>query len=146
MEITGGGPPAYTYLGCYKDWGGPYTNIDTRGRTFPVWIGYDMSTRRWRRVSVDECAAAARDRGYQVFALQWYGACFLGSLADVAVMHGRPGGICQDVPCAPSQQSCPGWTNKVFLLGGMPPCPMHDISWTGTAGASQGFMDLTIEV
>jgi hypothetical protein len=118
MEITGGGPAGYTYLGCYHD-----ANFDGRGPTFPVWVGYDTSTGTWRYSSVDECAAAARDRGYQVFALQWYGTCFLGSLADVAAMDAaalkRADDICQPVPCPPYSQ-CPGWTNKVFLLGGMP--------------------------
>ncbi len=109
----GAGPLGYTYLGCYTDWGGRYG-----GRTFPDLLDGG------RYVSVDECAAAARDKGYQVFALEWYGECFLGSFADVAAMDAallkKADDGCQSIPCA-AGGPCPGWTLKVFFFGGVPP-------------------------
>jgi hypothetical protein len=111
------GPPVYTYVGCYADGsGGPYEYAHGQ-RTLPVLASGDGG------LSMDECAAAARDRGYPVFALQWRGDCFMGSVADVAKMNAASQKLadsaCLLIPCDQSAASCPGYINKVFLIEGM---------------------------
>jgi hypothetical protein len=117
MESAGAGGPGYTYVGCYNDGSGPYS-VDGYARTFPVWLGSGTG------LSVDECAAVAQNRGYQVFALQYFGECFLGSLADVAAMDAASlkttDATCDVIPCVDRNIFCPGMTNKVFWLGGVP--------------------------
>jgi hypothetical protein len=83
-------------------------------RTLPVQIDRDGWT-------VDQCAALARDRGYPVFALQWYHNCFLGSVADVArmiaVSLNTTDAECSTVPCV-ANGPCVAGRNKVFFLEG----------------------------
>jgi hypothetical protein len=72
-------------------------------------------------VSLQECAAAARVRGFPVFALQGGGQCFFGSMADVARLHAAQkltDDTCSMVPCANDDGSCPTNVNKVYLLMG----------------------------
>ncbi len=117
-------PPVYTYVGCYTDGYGPYT-IDGNTRTFPARFGGNG-------VSVDECAVAARDGGYTVFALQYYGQCFLGSMMDVAELNAASQRIadsmCLNVPCVLPDEDCSGWINKVFSLEGVPRFPSRTYS------------------
>jgi hypothetical protein len=108
------GGPEYTYVGCYKEGSGPYP---IGQRAFPVSV-------IGAGVSVEECAVAARHRGYPIFALQWYNECFMGSVADLAKMNAASQKTtdvsCGLIPCNPFATSCPGWLNKVYLLQGMP--------------------------
>jgi hypothetical protein len=105
----------YTYLGCYRDGsGGPYAG----GRqTLPVSLSRTG-------VSTDECAVAARGRGYPVFSLQGYGTCFMGSMADVAKMNAASqqttDAMCSAIPCPAAAATCIGSVNKVFWLEGKP--------------------------
>jgi hypothetical protein len=95
-ECTG---PAYRYLGCYDDATGPFL-----GRTLPQ--GLDGRT----GVAVEECSAAARSRGFPLFALQGKGQCFLGSMADIARIqaYGKlADAACNDLPCPASAVTCP---------------------------------------
>jgi hypothetical protein len=111
----------YTYIGCYKDGsGGPYA----RGQqTLPVSL-----TRTG--LSIDDCAVAARDRGYPVFSLQGYGVCFIGSMADLAKMNAAfqntTDAVCSSIPCDRTTATCPSAVNKVFRLEGMPGLPFQD--------------------
>jgi hypothetical protein len=73
-------------------------------------------------VGVDECAAAARSRGFPVFALQGYGQCFFGSMADVArlqVSQKLSDDLCANLPCPASAATCPSYINEVYILIGM---------------------------
>jgi hypothetical protein len=86
-----------------------------QGRTLPQ--GLDGRT----GVRVDECAAAARDRGFPLFALQGKGQCFFGSVADVARIPASQklaDAACNDLPCPASAAICPATTNKVYFLIG----------------------------
>jgi hypothetical protein len=72
-------------------------------------------------VGIDECAAAARSRGFPVFALQGKGQCFFGSMADVARLQASQklsDDRCNNLPCPASAATCPGRINKVFFLIG----------------------------
>ncbi len=72
-------------------------------------------------VGLDECAAAARSRGFPVFALQGYGMCFFGSMADVALQQASqklPDASCNNLPCSPSAASCSSYINKIYFLIG----------------------------
>jgi hypothetical protein len=111
--------PGYRYLGCYGDSGGAFL-----GRTLPQ--GLDGRT----GVGVDECAAAARGRGFPTFALQGYGRCFFSSMADVARVRASQlysDETCNELPCPASATTCRGYINKVYILLGtripLGPCP-----------------------
>jgi hypothetical protein len=106
----------HRYQGCYNDDSGPYLDGT---RTLPqVLDNYRTG------VSLEECAAAARSRGFTVFALQGAGQCFFGSLADVARLQGSkkvPDSSCVDLPCSASAENCPKRINKVYVLVGVHP-------------------------
>lgn len=110
------GPLVYTYLGCYWDKSGPYQLGDVQ-RNLPALVEGRAD------FSMAECAAAARDRGYAVFALQYFGQCFLGSVADVTRMDGAslkvPDDMCVNVPCVISGSPCNGLFNRAFSLDGL---------------------------
>jgi hypothetical protein len=72
-------------------------------------------------LGLDECAAAARSRGFPVFALQGYGQCFFGSMTDVARLQASQqlsDDVCSSLPCPASAATCPGYINKVYILIG----------------------------
>jgi hypothetical protein len=72
-------------------------------------------------VGLDECAAAARSRGFPVFALQGYGQCFFGSMADVARLQASQklsDESCSNVPCPASAPACGMNNNKVYIVIG----------------------------
>jgi hypothetical protein len=56
----------------------------------------------------------------QRFALQGYGQCFFGSMADVARISSSqrlPDGSCDILPCPTSAAlGCPSNTNKVYIM------------------------------
>jgi hypothetical protein len=109
-EFTG---PAYRYQGCYRDSTGPYMEGK---RTLPRVLD-DYRT----GVGLEECAAAARSSGFPVFALQGYGQCFFGSMADVAHLQDSQrlaDGSCSNLPCPAASAICPRNINKVYFLIG----------------------------
>jgi hypothetical protein len=111
----GTGSPGYTYLGCFKD--------QARGSTYGT--GYlPISFSNQGGWTVDQCAMLARDRGYPVFSLQSQSECFLGSVADVAIMiaalQSTTDDDCSAIPCVQAGVPCPAARNKVFFLEGMP--------------------------
>jgi hypothetical protein len=72
-------------------------------------------------VGIDECAAAARSRGFPVFALQGKGQCFFGSMPDVARLQTSKklsDDKCSSLPCPASAATCPERINKVYFLIG----------------------------
>jgi hypothetical protein len=72
-------------------------------------------------VGLDECSAEARSRGFPVFALQGYGQCLFGSMADVARLQTSEkvvDAFCTSLPCPASAAICPGKINKVYILIG----------------------------
>jgi hypothetical protein len=72
-------------------------------------------------VGVDECAAAARSRGFPVFALQGSGQCFFASMTDVARLQASQmlsDASCDALPCPASASTCPGLINKVYVSVG----------------------------
>jgi hypothetical protein len=106
--------PLYRYQGCYNDNSGAYLGGD---RTLPQ--TYDNFR---TGVGIDECAAAARSRGFPVFALQGKGLCFFGSMADVARIQASLklyDDKCSSLPCPASAATCPERINKVYVLIGV---------------------------
>ncbi len=68
---------------------------------------------------MEECATAARSRGFPLFALQGKGLCFFGSVADVQKSQQKVAdGACNELPCAASAATCLGYANKVYILIG----------------------------
>jgi hypothetical protein len=79
-------------------------------------------------VGVEECAGAARSRGFPLFALKGYGQCFFGSVPDVQRSQQKlADASCNSLPCAASAATCRGYINKVYMLLGMhtPLDPAH---------------------
>jgi hypothetical protein len=111
--LLGAGSPGYTYLGCFKDMvqGAPYGD-GFRGLPFNP-----FRSAGW---TVDQCAVAARDRGYPVFALQHTLDCFMGTIADVAKMASQKttDDACSGLPCTQPGVPCPLSLNKVYFLEG----------------------------
>jgi hypothetical protein len=111
-ECTG---PHYRYQGCYDDATGPFL-----GRTLPQGLANSTG------FGLEECAAAARGRGFPLFALQGKGQCFFGSVADLARIQASqklPDAECSNLPCPASAATCRMTTNKVYVLIGMHACP-----------------------
>jgi hypothetical protein len=106
---------AYRYQGCYTD----STTGPFQGGTRSLPQVHDNLR---QGVSLDECAAAARIKGWPVFALQWYGQCFFGSMADVARLQAASQKLsddkCNSLPCPGGAATCPGNINKIFVLIG----------------------------
>ncbi len=102
--------PAYRYHGCYGENNGPFQG---NTRSLPQAHG-------GTGIGIDECAAAARIKGFPVFALQWYGQCFLGSIADVARIQSQKlsDESCASLPCPTTAGNCPGNINKIYFLIG----------------------------
>jgi hypothetical protein len=110
--IWGSGPP-YRYQGCYNDVSGPYLG---GSRTLPQVLDKFRTG-----VSLDECAAGARNRGLPVFALQGYGQSFIGSMADVARLEASQklsDASCTNLPCPLSAATCTGNINNIFTVYG----------------------------
>ncbi len=109
------GSPLFTYLGCYDD-----------GSIRPYADGQQTFPKSLTRAGMSEldCAVAARDGGYAVFAIQDYGKCSLGSLADIARQDAASKRIddesCARIPCPVDDTQCRLSVNKVFLLEGRP--------------------------
>jgi hypothetical protein len=120
LECTG---PSYRYQGCYNESTGP-----SLGRTLPQ--GLDGRS----GVTVEECAEAARSRGFPVFALQGYGQCIFGSMSDVVPRPASPklpDSDCDNLPCPASAATCRGYIKKAYVslgthiyLGPGPQWPM----------------------
>jgi hypothetical protein len=100
-----------TYQGCFKDGSGPYNTFPWGStRTLPAALNTDGFT-------IEQCARAAALRGFEVFAIQATGYCFMGTLEDVARMTQRlDDGSCSNIPCV-GDGNCDGWINKVYSIG-----------------------------
>ena len=116
--------PAYRYQGCYAEYdlpSRPYTVLGQL-RSLP------QVHNNFRVGSVEDCAAAARIKGFPMFALQWYGECFFGSMADVARLQASPQKLpddnCALLPCPAGAAICPGNINKIFVLIGAHTWPL----------------------
>ncbi len=63
--------------------------------------------------------SAAGQAGYEVFALQSQGLCFMGTLADVSQMKQKlDDATCSAIPCV-AGTGCVGLVNKVHLFGAL---------------------------
>jgi hypothetical protein len=98
------------YRGCYGDGDGPYTlTPGGANRTLPATLNTDGLTH-------EQCAQAAGQAGYDVFALQASGSCFMGTIADVVKMKRTlPDATCSGIPCV-AGTACGGMVNKVYLI------------------------------
>jgi hypothetical protein len=68
---------------------------------------------------MEQCARAAALRGFEVFAMQASGYCFMGTLEDVARMTERlDDGSCSNIPCV-ADGNCAGMINKVYAIGAL---------------------------
>jgi hypothetical protein len=98
------------YKGCYSDGDGPYTlTPGGASRTLPATLNTDGLTH-------EQCAQAAGQAGYDVFALQASGNCFMGTIADVVQMKRKLGDdTCGSIPCV-AGPGCAGMVNKVYVM------------------------------
>jgi hypothetical protein len=94
--------PRKGYKGCYADGGGPYSSPWGGGRTLPAYLFTGGLT-------IEQCAHAAALGNFEVFAMQYTGYCFLGTLADVAHMERK----LDDATCTTN----PGMVNRVYTVG-----------------------------
>jgi hypothetical protein len=70
------------------------------------------------RSTVDQCARAAAQRGFDVFGLEVDGACFMGPLFDVPQMTQKLNdATCSNIPCL-AGAPCVSWAIQVFSVGG----------------------------
>jgi hypothetical protein len=100
-------------MGCYGDGDGPYKSIPGGGkRTLPAALNTGGLTH-------EQCAQAAGQAGYDVFALQSSGNCFMGTFGDVSQMSARrklDDALCSATPCV-AGTTCGGLVNKVYSIG-----------------------------
>jgi hypothetical protein len=98
------------YVGCYRDGDGPYGWIWYGTRWLPANLYTDGITH-------EQCAHAAGQAGYDVFALQTSGYCFMGRFSDVAQMPVKlDDATCSTTPCVDGVD-CADWANKVYSIG-----------------------------
>ncbi len=101
------------YKGCFSDGSGPYDAPPWGGgRTLPATLNTNGLTH-------EQCAQAAAQAGYDVFAMQASGYCFMGTLADVAQMKQKlDDATCNTLPCVGGNPNdCLGLVNKVYFIG-----------------------------
>jgi hypothetical protein len=67
----------------------------------------------------EQCAQFAAQSGFEVFALQSQGYCFMGTLADVAQMKTKLyDSKCSTTPCVQVDGiGCFGMVNRVYTIG-----------------------------
>jgi hypothetical protein len=102
------------YQGCFSDGDGPYTTLPWgSGRTLPAALDTNGFTH-------EQCALAAAQAGYDVYAMQSERYCFMGNLADVAQMKTKLDHTkCSTTPCVQVDGiGCIVMVNKVYSIGG----------------------------
>jgi hypothetical protein len=110
------------YKGCFADGDGAYVTPPWGGtRTLPAALNNNRFTH-------EQCALAALQAGYEVYAMQASGYCFMGTLADVVQMKQKlDDSRCTDIPCS-EQVGCVGMVNKVYSFGA--PCMPFTAAWS----------------
>ncbi len=99
-----------SYKGCFADGDGPYTSMN---HTLPATLSMDGLT-------YEQCAQAAGQAGYDVFAIQTSGYCFMGKFDDVAQMKQKlDDATCSTTPCV-GGIGCIQGVNKVYSSGASP--------------------------
>ncbi len=100
------------YIGCFGDGDGPYGSAPWGGsHTLLASLNTDGITH-------EQCAQAAGQAGYEVYALQGQGVCFMGTLADVAQMERTlDDATCSTTPCVAGIDCVPS-VSKVYSIGG----------------------------
>jgi hypothetical protein len=98
------------YKGCFADGDGAYVASPWGGtRTLPAALNTN-------RLTHEQCALAAAQGGYEVYAMQASGYCFMGTLADVVQMKRKlDDSTCSTIPCL--TEICLGMVNKVYSVG-----------------------------
>ncbi len=99
------------YKGCFDDLDGPY-NVPPWGssRTMPACLNTDGFTH-------EQCALAAAQAGYEVYAMQSSGFCCMGTLVDVVQTKTKLiDSRCRTTPCL-GGVGCINMINKVYSIG-----------------------------
>jgi hypothetical protein len=111
MTLQSAGPGIYMYQGCFQDGSGPYeVRPWGSGRSLPAALSMTG-------ITVEQCGQAAGVRGFEVFAVQEQGICFMGTLAHVAQMKQKlDDAACSTIPCA-AGNGCTTKVNKVYSIG-----------------------------
>jgi hypothetical protein len=112
------------YKGCFADLNGPYTVPPWEGssRMLPKALNTNGFTH-------EQCALAAAQAGYEVYAMQASGFCFMGTLVDVVQTKTKlDDSRCSTTPCL-AGVGCFSLINKVYSLG----TPCRCFSNAGTA-------------
>jgi hypothetical protein len=102
------------YKGCFADGDGTYVTSPWGGnRALPAALNTNGFTH-------EQCAQAAAQAGYDVFAMQANGVCFMGTLADVAQMKQKlDDANCSTTLCV-GGVGCVSLVNKVYSIGVYP--------------------------
>ncbi len=101
------------YKGCFGDKEGPYTTPPWgSGRTLPGALNTNGFTH-------EQCALAAAQAGYEVYAMQSHKYCFMGNLADIAQLKTKlDDAKCSTTPCVQTDGiGCLGDVNKIYSIG-----------------------------
>jgi hypothetical protein len=111
------------YKGCFADQHGPY-NVPPWGssRTMPACLNTNG-------FSHEQCALAAAQAGYEVYAMQSSGFCCMGTLVDVVQTKTKlDDSRCSTTPCL-AGVGCFDMINKVYSIG----MPCRSCMYTGIA-------------
>jgi hypothetical protein len=98
------------YVGCFRDGDGPYVTPPWGGgRTLPAALTSNGFT-------LEQCAQAAADSEYAVFAMQASRYCFMGRQTDLAAFTTKlDNATCNTTPCL-NGVGCVGMVNKAYWL------------------------------
>jgi hypothetical protein len=111
------------YTGCFADLDGPY-DVPPWGssRTMPACLNTNRFTH-------EQCALAAAQAGYEVYAMQSKGFCCMGTIVDVVQTKMKlDDSRCSTTPCL-GEVGCFNMINKVYLIG----TPCRSSIYAGTA-------------
>jgi hypothetical protein len=111
MAMCGADDVRKGYKGCFADLDGPYTVPPYGGgRTMPVCLNTDRFTH-------EQCALAAAQGGFEVYAMQSSGFCCMGTLVDVVQAKTKlDDSRCSTTPCL-NGVGCINIVNKFYSIG-----------------------------
>lgn len=100
-----------SYMGCFDDNDGPY-NV-------PPWLGSHTlpACLNTNGFTLEQCALAAAQAGYEVYSIQASGYCCMGPLTDAVQMKTKyDDSECTTIPCY-NGVGCINLVHKVYVVG-----------------------------
>ncbi|XP_031570931.1 contactin-associated protein 1-like [Actinia tenebrosa] len=123
-RLIQGQKASYVYVGCF---------YDSSARPLPVIVSNLRDAIDWKNHSktVDTCAAQVKTRGFQYFAIQFYGECWSGKDAGTTFANVGPA---SETKCKDGVGT--SWVNAVYKIVNLPACSSGMLF---TPKASSGF-------